>query len=234
MTSLVPLEIGTEGNISGAHNVPRKWRAMVHKNVEHHKRIEISKNRRKKRHCTGNCLCANDAKKGSLASYMNTLPHHQTQKRTLDFVWINVLSCSSIAKQQQQQQKQQNTSRQASWHVTCSAAQNALAAQEISDHWSRLLQPGFYHAPRDFFNIFALNLLLKPFSPPQDTLPCQNCQSEYSCGCMLTHDWFFHCCHLKLPFGGRLRLKVWTMAHSWTMAQWNLKLSLTHNAVRGP
>jgi hypothetical protein len=86
MTSLVPLEIGTEENISGAHNVPREWRAMVHKNVEHHKSIEISKNSRKTRHCTGNCLFANDTKKGSLASYMNTLPHHQTQKCTLDFV----------------------------------------------------------------------------------------------------------------------------------------------------
>jgi len=121
MTSLVPLEIGTEGNISGAHNVPREWRAMVHKNVEHHKRIEISKNRRKKRHCTGDCLFANDAKKGSLASYMNTLPHHQTQKCTLDFVWINVLSCSSIAKQQQQQQQQQ--------HVTSGiVARNVLSS----------------------------------------------------------------------------------------------------------
>jgi hypothetical protein len=238
MTSLVPLEIGTEENISGAHNVPRGWPAMVHKNVVHHKRIEISKNSKKKRHCTGNFLFANDAKKGSLASYMNTLPHRQTQKCTLDFVWINVLSGSSIAKQQQQPKKK---------HVTSGiVARNVLSSTKCvggsRDKRSLIKTFATWILPCAkglFQHLYTESSFETIFSPPQDTLPSQvqlraAKESILVVACWRMIGGFFHCCYLKLPFRGRLQLSLWTMAHSWALAQWNLKLSLAHHALRGP
>jgi hypothetical protein len=49
---------------------------------------------------------------------------------------------------------------------------------------------------------------------------------------------FFHGCYLnQSSFSGQFTPEpldnVWPLAHSWAMAQWNLKLSLAHNALRG-